>query len=349
MSQRTVSAKFFVLLFAPFIHFYFVIILPNFIDIYIYRKPTDRQSYLHNKSYHPNSTKKGIPYSQALRIKRICSEYEELEKNIEQLKNTLSLRNYNENHVTTEINKALNIRRDDTLKYKDKTNKPYQIPLVLTYNKQLPKLKEILDKNWKLLQIDQGVSSAFQQPPRIVHRRNKNLRDLVGQTTISDNKVLKPKNKAVIGLCKPCNSRIDSLCCKQVKYSRTFKSNTTNQQFDIYHQTNCKSTFAIYILECIKCKIQYVGKAETQFSLRLNNHRKDATSKSNIVIPASKHFHNANHNFMRDAKFTIIETLEKQQKSKEEKCTILLQRENFWITKLKTLAPNGLNKELNKT
>ena len=36
----------------------------------VYVKPTDRQSYLHSKSEHPNSTKKSITYSQALRFNK---------------------------------------------------------------------------------------------------------------------------------------------------------------------------------------------------------------------------------------------------------------------------------------
>ena len=38
----------------------------------LYIKPTDRQSYFHSKSQHPNSTKKSITYSQALRFNKIC-------------------------------------------------------------------------------------------------------------------------------------------------------------------------------------------------------------------------------------------------------------------------------------
>ena len=79
----------------------------NFLDttIYInfltrlYRKPTDRQSYLHNYSYHPNATKRGIPYSQALRMKRICSEVSELTMNLNNLKSTLKSRGYNEHTI----------------------------------------------------------------------------------------------------------------------------------------------------------------------------------------------------------------------------------------------------------
>ena len=44
----------------------------------IYKKPTDYPSYLHGRSEHPCSTKRSIIYSQALRIKRICSEEKEV-------------------------------------------------------------------------------------------------------------------------------------------------------------------------------------------------------------------------------------------------------------------------------
>ena len=45
----------------------------NMLQTTIYRKQTDRQSYLDARSEHPKLLKDNIPYSQALRIKRICS------------------------------------------------------------------------------------------------------------------------------------------------------------------------------------------------------------------------------------------------------------------------------------
>ena len=58
----------------------------NKVQTNLYKKPTDRQSYLHANSEHPRSLKESITYSQALRAKRICSSNSELEANIIQLK-----------------------------------------------------------------------------------------------------------------------------------------------------------------------------------------------------------------------------------------------------------------------
>ena len=52
----------------------------NKLQTKLYRKPTDRQNYLHRKSEHSTNLKINIPHSQALRIKRICSTIEEFDK-----------------------------------------------------------------------------------------------------------------------------------------------------------------------------------------------------------------------------------------------------------------------------
>ena len=52
----------------------------NRLQTTLYKKPTYRQTYLHAKSAHPLSLKKSIPYSQSLRIIRVCSTFDEYKK-----------------------------------------------------------------------------------------------------------------------------------------------------------------------------------------------------------------------------------------------------------------------------
>ena len=80
--------------------------------------------------------------------------------------------------------------------------------------------------------------------------------------------------------------------------------------------TNYKSDFVIYLLECKRCHIHYVGKAETYFNLRLNNHRKDAYKADSI--PASRHFATKDLIFNRVANFIITDQIRKSTLSNPE-------------------------------
>ena len=65
-------------------------------------------------------------------------------------------------------------------------------------------------------------------------------------------------------------------------------SQQTKKTWKIFHNTNCKTEYAIYLMECAICNQQYVSKNETPFNIRLNNHRKDVNDPK--VLLADKHF-----------------------------------------------------------
>ena len=257
--------------------------------------------------------------------------------------NQFQKRGYNRSLIEQQIDKANLQEREQLLKEKKKETAT-NIPFSLKYNIALPKIKEIVMKHLHLLHINPNLAEIFQSPPILAFRRNKNLRDIIDTKLIENGKVKRTFTNKIQGKCTPCLANNRTLCCKQVVHTTTFRSNQTNRIFQIYHNLNCKSKYVIYLLECTKCKIQYVGKAETEFNIRLHNHRKDVWKPD--AIPASRHFSNKSHNFNTRAKFILIEQI-RHIDTDIRKRIRLKQRENFWTLTLKTLTPKGLNQEPN--
>ena len=107
----------------------------------LYTKPTDRQSYLHSKSYHPNTCKRSIAYSQVLRIRGICTENSEYFKHTGALLHKLVERGFDNTMVRNQITEVYQIPRNELL---SSTEKPPKNPniLAVTYNKNLPDLRK---------------------------------------------------------------------------------------------------------------------------------------------------------------------------------------------------------------
>ena len=66
----------------------------------LYTKPTDKHQHLLYSSCHPLPTKKAIPFSLALRLRRICSTDATFNTRAAQLTTHLLKRGYNRNFVT---------------------------------------------------------------------------------------------------------------------------------------------------------------------------------------------------------------------------------------------------------
>ena len=312
----------------------------------LYTKPTDTHNYLHFKSAHPKHLIDSLPYSQALRIRRICSQNDELITQSDNLNRLFIARGYKPSLVEEQINKAITKDRQDTLNltHKKKTNR---IPLISTFNRTLPPITSILHNRWNILQLKPHLKDIFNEPATLTFRRPINLKELIGSKYSIDNKVIRKRyqRRLTIQFCQPCNTA-NSLCCKHVPTTNSFKSNVTNVSYNIYHKTNCKSRNIIYLLECTTCALQYVGKSEWPFNLRLNNYRHRIKSTDfDKLLPVEQHFRLQGHDFSANAKFTIIEKIENAPIEKIS--SIIETHEDRWITRLKTLYPNGLNSKLN--
>ena len=312
----------------------------------VYSKPTDRKAYVHSKSYHPRATKEAIAYGQALRLRRICTEDSDFWEAANKLESDLTKRGYDRNKIAGEIQRAASKERQSLLTYKEKTE-DRRIPLVLTYDNRLPNVREIINENWKLLQINETEGRKFADKPRLCYRRNRNLRDILGQTKLSKGKVIRTKEKPS-GRCAPCRGRADALCCTHVVNTNVFTDGTGRKKFQIRQKTGCRSKNAIYLAWCDRCNDgrQYIGKLESQqTNRRINKHRNDAKRDNSIKI--DQHFRSPNHTF-GDFRLIVIEEIENQNTMTKEQIRLaLLRREDFWVKTLGTLEPRGFNEKLN--
>ena len=186
-----------------------------------------------------------------------------------------------------------------------------RIPLIVTYNRNLPDLKSILEETWGHLQINPTVKAKFVNKPIVCYKRNRNLRDILGQTKISKNRVVR-KKATMRGRCAPCLGRSDAMCCNHVISTSFFTNNTGEARYEIRHRTNCRTKNAIYLGFCIKCnKRQYVGKVKSQgANKRINRDRNDVSRPDAISI--DKHFNQPGQDFNRDFQMIIIEEKRKR-------------------------------------
>ena len=105
----------------------------NQISTDLYVKSTDTHQYLLHTSCHPNHVKKSIPFSLALRIRRICSTAEKFKQKTSELLEFLCKQGHKQQYVQAQINKAFQIPRRDTLYYHSKknTDRPVFVPPII--------------------------------------------------------------------------------------------------------------------------------------------------------------------------------------------------------------------------
>ncbi|XP_068701258.1 uncharacterized protein [Montipora foliosa] len=168
----------------------------------------------------------------------------------------------------------------------------------------------VANRHWNFLQSKERLAHIFRQRPLIAYRRPKSLRDTLVSTTL---KRKTPDNcSGISGGCGPCNKPRCSWC-NHINKTSTFAGIKNSKVFDILHSVDCHSSW-VYIIECNICLLQYVGKSETPFNTRLNNHR-NHVKKGVSSCELTKHFHynTRSHNLENDVTITIVEQIKRDK------------------------------------
>jgi hypothetical protein len=126
----------------------------------LYSKPTDKHQYLSPSRCHPNHCFKSIPFSQAIRVKRICSTVEATKQRLGDLRHHFKRRGYNDKVIESGFSKASEISCNNPLEYKEK-NINKRVPLVLIYHPPLEKIPGIVRHHWKEIEKSETLAKLF--------------------------------------------------------------------------------------------------------------------------------------------------------------------------------------------
>ena len=132
-------------------------------------------------------------------------------------------------------------------------------------------------------------------------------------------------------------------CKLHLNPSTSFKSTVTNDSFNLdksSHDINlaCKTKNVVYLVTCAKCDIQYVGMTTQAICSRFDGHRTKIRNKT-VNTALCRHYSKTDHS-VSDMKVQIIYHYTKDDTDAKD---VLLHVEDFYMKKLATVMPFGLN------
>ena len=193
----------------------------------------------------------------------------------------------------------------------------------------LPNLHKIFKDLQPCLSSSERCAEAFPNTPLVSYRRARNLSDMLcskrlppstnrrptsttpeNDTSPSNNtcpecglqcknpkclrihrssKHKKQSNKPTAPGFWPRKSDPRCAICKERHFSTSITSHHNSKTHNIKQSVTCKSNNLCYLIDCNKCKQQYVGETELEFHCRMNNHKSDIRleNKSNGMV---RHF-----------------------------------------------------------
>ena len=305
----------------------------------IFRKETDANRYLSFHSHHPRHMFRSVVYSQGMRYRRIINDDKILKLRLNELKTYFINSGFPGNFVCSILDSIL--LKPHSLEYVTRDDKDFITPWVVTYGPGFDETKKVaktvnemltMSETWR----DKEVKNIIQ----VVARRAPNLKDLLFKR-----KALALYDSERSGTL-PCDSSGNCQTC-------TLTSNT----IFLHHNTkiiktsggDCKSWNLIYCFQCKLCNILYVGKTTDPLHKRVNGHR----HKFYDVLR-----HGMTPNDFYDDEQIVGAHLVHQHGLKNKKdfnCSYRLfilafsnpvsirKTEQFWIDKLNTRTPYGLN------
>ena len=305
----------------------------------IYRKSTDRNTILRADSFHPPSLINNIPFGQFQRLRRICDKQDDFEQKASDMHVRFQQRGYKPDVLDQSLNKVKSVARADLLRKTHKPKPSKQIYFVTQHSREAGKVKDIIKRNWAIIESDPSLRDIFTEPPSFSYRRAPTLNDKLVRSDLG------PKSKGC-WLSQPTGNFHCGHCnfCSHIIRSPIFKDLFSPRTYQINGFSNCQTQFLVYRLQCGECDCFYVGRTKRRFRDRLSEHLY-AIRTANDKYPMAKHYKASGHTNPYSLKAQAIEVVPNARR-RGDRLKRLLQRETFWIFQLRATEFPGLNEEI---
>ena len=316
----------------------------NTITTSLYTKETDTLSYLDYSSCHPKSCKNGIPYSQFLRLRRICSEDEDFVLQSEKLALSFHRANYPDNVIQSSFDKAFNIDRESLFQRGPSTNNNQKddpkLFLITDFHPSYRAVLDIVSQNWDMLDNSSSTRPLLHIPVIRGFRRPKNIRDLLVRA-----KLTQPDSNGVANTNprtrrKKC-TRFNCTYCKCIDKSGKIICPFNKRTYISRYNVSCISNNLVYGLYCKVCHKIYVGQTKRELRARIGEHFTSIRKhKKHLVV--GRHYNSAGHTGINNVIVYALEFVTTHpdaplSKKRRESC------EQKWIFRLRSYIPLGLN------
>ncbi|OCT74341.1 hypothetical protein XELAEV_18033310mg [Xenopus laevis] len=113
-----------------------------------------------------------------------------------------------------------------------------------------------------------------------------------------------------------------------------------SEQIQLQGYYTCASKFAIHVVTCL-CGLIYTGETTQMVKSHISQQRL-SINLGNTTLPMSKHFLEKGHT-VHQLRFFLLETVPPLERGGDRELN-LKRGAVWWINKLKSLYPSGLNK-----
>ena len=245
-------------------------------------KPTDSHSYLLHSLSHPAHVMNSIPYSQFLRLRRLCSDDTDFSEKAEEMCQFFKTRGYPYPVIHNSKHRAQSVH-PQSAPLSSHNELEGRIPLTLTFHPHNISVKNNLNK-FPVTSARSHHCRDFAQPLLISYKRDKNLSNFLVKSTLKSDH-------------QPGTFKCARVRCRTCPFiSNANKISGPKRTVAITDHFSCISINLIYCITCTLCKKVYIGETGRKLGDRFREHLRDnEINDKDASKPVARHFNLPNH------------------------------------------------------